>query len=45
MDMVLKLGQMDLDMKVITKMERNMEKELIYGAMDLGMQVIGLIIK
>ena len=37
MDMELRLGLMDLGMRVIIKMEKNMDKGLIPGVMDQSM--------
>jgi hypothetical protein len=45
MDMVLKHGLMDLDMKAITLKGKKMELEVISGMMDHNTQVIGLRIK
>lgn len=43
MEMELKLGQMDLNMKVVIKKEKNMDLVNIFGMMDLHMKVIGWI--
>jgi len=45
MEMELRLGQMDQDMKVIIKKEKNMEREYMCGVMDHNTLGSGLIIR
>jgi hypothetical protein len=45
MDLVLKLGQMGINIKVNMLLERKMDRAIIFGTMEVIIKEIGLIIK